>query len=83
MRLSTGAILRDTRAVGGKPLPRGDRRALDAEIATHAVVADVTEGLLWVAEPPHLRGAFRRIDVLAELGLRPQARLAREAAVIP
>jgi hypothetical protein len=62
------ALLRDGKLPGGAPLPDGDRRRIDAGIATHAVIADVTAGLLWVAEPPHVSGRFQRFDVLSELG---------------
>jgi len=57
------ALLRDQRAPGGAELPRGDRRAIDAQIATHAVVIDATERIMWVSEGPHLAGRFVRFDV--------------------
>jgi hypothetical protein len=57
------AILRDKRAPGDAPLPPGDRRAIDANIATHGVVMDTTAGVLWVSEGPHLRGRFIRFDL--------------------
>lgn len=57
------AILRDRRAVGGAPLRQGDRRALDALIATHSVVADATLRVLWVAEAPHTLGRYVRFDL--------------------
>lgn len=56
-------ILRDRRAVGGGVLPLGDRRALDALIATHSVVADATARVLWVAEAPHTLGRYVRFDL--------------------
>ena len=49
-------ILRDRSGRGGARLPPDDRRAIDAGIATHAVIANVTRGLLYVAEPPAARG---------------------------
>jgi hypothetical protein len=57
------AVLRDKRAPGDLPLPPGDRRAIDANIATHGVVMDTTAGVLWVSEGPHLRGRFIRFDL--------------------
>ena len=57
------ATLRDKRAVGGADLPLGHRRTIDAIIATHAVVMDATERVLWVSEGPHLLGRFIRFDL--------------------
>jgi hypothetical protein len=56
-------ILRDKRAVGGAELALGDRRAIDALIATHGVVMDTTTRTLWVSEGPHLVGRFVRFDL--------------------
>lgn len=41
--------------------PVGDRRTIDAFIATHGVVFDMTEKALWVSEGPHLSGRFVKI----------------------
>lgn len=62
-------LLRDRRGAGGVELPLGDRRAIDALIATHGVVMDTERRVLWVSEAPHLLGRF----VPFELGrlLRP------------
>jgi hypothetical protein len=57
------AILRDKRGSGDVPLPAGDRRAIDAGIATHGVVIDTTARVIWVSEGPHLQGRFIRFDV--------------------
>ncbi len=57
------AVLRDKRGTGDTDLALGDRRALDALIATHAVVADATDRVLWVSEGPHLAGRFLRFDL--------------------
>jgi hypothetical protein len=59
-------VLRDKLGPSGEALPLGDRRALDALIATHAVVMETTRRVLWVSEGPHLVGRFIRFD-LAEL----------------
>jgi hypothetical protein len=57
------AVLRDKRGTGDVPLPTGDRRAIDALIATHAVVMDATARVMWVSEGPHLLGRFIRFDI--------------------
>jgi hypothetical protein len=62
------ALLRDRRAKGGGELPLGDRRAIDALIATHGVVMDATERTLWVSESPHLLGRFVAFDLTRLLG---------------
>lgn len=78
------AILRDRRAVGGGPLPPGDRRALDAGIATHSVVADATARVLWVAEAPHTEGRYVRFDLGALLAPDgPGPRTAPRAETLP
>ena len=41
----------------------GDRRSIDAFIAAHGVVADLTDRILWVSAGPHLSGEFVRLDV--------------------
>jgi isopenicillin-N N-acyltransferase-like protein len=51
-------LLRDRRGTGDQPLPLGDRRAIDALIATHGVVMDTKRRVLWVSEAPHLLGRF-------------------------
>lgn len=60
-------LLRDRRGPGGIELPPGNRNAIDALIATHSVVADVTDRVMWVSTAPHTQGAYRAIDLLAEL----------------
>ncbi len=69
------AILRDRRARGDAPLPLGDRRAIDALIATHGVIFDTHQKILWVSEPPHLLGRFVAFDITRMLGddYRPEA----------
>ncbi|WP_394833257.1 C45 family peptidase [Pendulispora rubella] len=46
----------------------GDRRSIDALIATHGIVADATDRVLWVSEGPHLSGRFVRFDLRAIFG---------------
>jgi len=66
-------ILRDKKGMGGADLSLGDRHALDALIATHAIVADATSKVLWVSEGPHLAGRFVAFDLakLLDLGRDP------------
>jgi hypothetical protein len=54
-------LLRDHGCAAGA-CALGDRRAIDAFIATHGVVADLTERALWVSAGPRLSGRFVRID---------------------
>ncbi|MEO7331439.1 MAG: C45 family peptidase [Minicystis sp.] len=56
-------ILRDRKGVGGTPLALGNRRSIDALIATHSVVMDSTAKVLWVSEGPHLVGRYLRFDL--------------------
>lgn len=55
---AVAGILRDRQAPGGKRLALGNRGAINALIATHAVVVDVTQGILWVSRGPHQLGVF-------------------------
>jgi hypothetical protein len=54
-------LLRDHGCSGGA-CPVGDRRSIDAFIATHGIVADLTDRALWVSEGPRLSGRFVKID---------------------
>ena len=56
-------VLRDRKDLGGADLPLGNRRTLDALIATHSVVMDATARALWVSEGPHLAGRYLRFDL--------------------
>ena len=58
---STLELLRD-HGCAGEACPLGDRRAIDAFIATHGVVADLTARALWVSEGPRLSGRFVKVD---------------------
>ena len=66
------AMLRDHGCAKGEACPPGDRRAIDAFIATHGIVADLTSKALWVSAGPRLSGRFVKIDV-ASLVSRPDA----------
>ncbi len=57
------AMLRDRSGPGDTPLPLGDRRAIDALIATHGIIADTRTRTLWVSESPHLLGRFVAFDL--------------------
>lgn len=74
-------LLRDRNAPGGAPLPLGDRRAIDAHIATHGVVFDCVHRTLWVSEAPHLSGRFVAFDLAGELADPPHALAAARPSV--
>ncbi len=54
-------LIRD-HGCSGEACPLGDRRAIDAFIATHGVIADLTARALWVSEGPRLSGRFVKVD---------------------
>ena len=56
-------LLRDRAAADGSALPLGDRRAINALIATHGVIMETGPRVLWVSESPHLLGKFRPFDL--------------------
>jgi hypothetical protein len=57
-------IIRDKGAdKNGKPLTLGNRRAIDALIATHSVVYNSDEQILFVSQGPALSGAFTGFDL--------------------
>lgn len=57
------AMLRDHACPKNVACDLGDRHTLDALIATHGVVADLTDRVLWVSRGPHLSGAFVGFDL--------------------
>jgi hypothetical protein len=57
------AMLRDHDCAGGEKCELGDRRSIDALIATHGIVADLEDRVLWVSAGPHLSGKFVRFDL--------------------
>src|SRR5450830_165237 len=61
------AILRDQRGPDGKDLGPGNRNAIDASIASHSVVLDLTHRRAWVASAPHTLGPFVPVDLEAVL----------------
>lgn len=56
-------MLRDRLLPGGKFVGNGHRATLNALIATHATVMDLTDGIFWAASPPHQLGKFVAFDV--------------------
>jgi len=56
-------ILRDEKLPGGEFAGHGHRATLNANIATHATVMDLTDGIFWAASPPHQSGKFVAFDV--------------------
>jgi isopenicillin-N N-acyltransferase like protein len=61
--LAAARLLRDRDAADGSALPLGDRRAINALIATHGVIMQTGPRVLWVSESPHLLGHFRAFDL--------------------
>jgi isopenicillin-N N-acyltransferase-like protein len=61
--LAAAKLLRDRKAEDGSALPLGDRRAINALIATHGVIFETGSRRLWVSEAPHLLGKFRAFDL--------------------
>jgi hypothetical protein len=56
-------LLRDRKGPGDAPLELGNRDAINALIATHGVVMDTKQRVLWVSESPHLLGRFVAFDL--------------------
>jgi isopenicillin-N N-acyltransferase like protein len=56
-------ILRDRNLPDGTFAGNGHRAALNAFIATHATIMDLTDGIFWAASPPHQLGKFVAFDV--------------------
>ena len=64
---SAVAILRDRRGAEGRDLGPGNRNAIDASIAAHSVVLDLTHRRAWVAAAPHTLGPYVPVDLDAVL----------------
>jgi Acyl-coenzyme A:6-aminopenicillanic acid acyl-transferase. len=56
-------FLRDRKLPGGAFVGNGNRGSLNALIATHATVMDLTDGIFWAASPPNQLGKFVAYDV--------------------
>jgi tetratricopeptide (TPR) repeat protein len=57
------AILRDRTLAGRLFAGNGHRASLNAFVATHATVMDLTDGIFWAAAPPNQLGNFVAFDV--------------------
>ncbi len=78
------AMLRDrTCAAGENGCALGDRRTIDALIATHGVVADTTTRILWVSAGPHLVGKFVGFDLRREFDTTDPRSRAENVADLP
>jgi hypothetical protein len=77
------AILRERGTDGGRTLPLGHPAAVDDLGAQHVAVIDASGLLLWVGEGPGAAGAFRAIDLRADLAGEPPRALAPEQALWP
>jgi tetratricopeptide (TPR) repeat protein len=56
-------FLRDRNLPGGQFAGNGHRSTLNALIATHSTIMDLTDGIFWAASPPHQLGRFVAFDV--------------------
>lgn len=56
-------FLRDRRLPGGRFAGNSHRATLNAYIATHATVMDLTDGIFWAASPPNQLGKFVAFSV--------------------
>ncbi|HSB63691.1 MAG TPA: C45 family peptidase [Thermoanaerobaculia bacterium] len=64
---SAVAILRDRRGADGRDLGPGNRNAIDASIASHSIVFDLTHRRAWVAAAPNTLGPYLPVDLEAVL----------------
>ena len=82
---SAVAILRDRRGKGSVPLGPGNRNAIDALIACHSVVFDLTARRAYVAAAPHTLGRYVcfDLDLLATAGPADPRYAALQAAGVP
>lgn len=56
--LTAAEILRDRKGLHDEEIGNGNRYALNALIATHSVITDVTKGIMWVSSSPHQLGPY-------------------------
>ena len=56
-------MLRDRQLPGGKFVGNGHRSTINALIATHSTIMDLTDGVFWAASPPNQLGKFVAFDV--------------------
>ncbi len=84
IELEVLAILRDKGEHLGKSLHLGNRRAIDAQIATHSVLYNAPENFLYVSQGPGVSGPYAGFDLTASFKTRtPVAgrRLPRDSQV--
>jgi hypothetical protein len=60
---AAAGLLRDRSGARGERLALGDRRAVNALIATHGVIMQAGPRVLWVSAAPHLLGRFQAFDL--------------------
>ncbi|MEP6663613.1 MAG: C45 family autoproteolytic acyltransferase/hydrolase [Verrucomicrobiota bacterium] len=61
--MNTAGILRDRDLPGNIFLGNGHRGTLNALIATHATIMDLTDGIFWASSPPNQLGKFVAFDL--------------------
>lgn len=61
--LTAALILRNRTGYDDEPLALGNRNAIDALIATHGVVVDLTQMVIWISRGPHLLGELVPVDL--------------------
>ena len=77
----TAEILRDRKLADGTFPGHGHRATLNALIATHATVMDLSDGIFWAAAPPHQLGKFVAFDVMDFSRELPERGLPADAMV--
>jgi isopenicillin-N N-acyltransferase like protein len=77
------AVLRDRRGPANSSVPLGHRGTMDAWIATHSVIADATDRVLWVSSAPHTLGAYERFDLRELLADEYTPETAVQSRVLP
>lgn len=74
MDARTAAMVMRTRTgVDDVPLGLGNRNALDPLTATHGVVVDLRDMVMWISRGPHLLGKLEPLDLAALLADKPTA----------
>jgi hypothetical protein len=63
-------ILRDKGESDGTQLPLGNRMAIDAQIATHSVIYNAPDQILYVSQGPGISGGFTGFDLSASFQSR-------------
>jgi tetratricopeptide (TPR) repeat protein len=62
-------VMRNRTGIDDEPLGLGNRNALDALIATHGVVLNLSEMMLWVSRGPNLLGPYVAVDLRPIFGM--------------